>query len=186
MKNTFHVTLQFWPEGGVMCAPVSTPWYWISHDVNIFIWSWCGAQGKEPTIDLAFYVSRIKIYGDGIRASHAQCNFGHHENTQLIKIPTTSYVNATLKRWGHDFTRNREGKYSHDWANRVNPNVNGRTHKSVNYPFCHLCPIIYFFHKLVEVVNTLGSEEYGSQIWIGKAIILWEIMFLNYGESKCS
>ena len=27
----------------------------------------------------------------------------------LIKIPTTSYVNATLKGWGHDFLRIREG-----------------------------------------------------------------------------
>ena len=27
----------------------------------------------------------------------------------LIKIPTTKYVNATLKRWGHDFVRIRGG-----------------------------------------------------------------------------
>ena len=35
--------------------------------------------------------------------------FGHHVNMQLIKIPTTSYVNATLKRWGHDFLSIRGG-----------------------------------------------------------------------------
>ena len=46
------------------------------------------------------------------RAIHAHYNFEHHVNMQLIKIPTTSYANATLKIWGHDFTRNREGKYS--------------------------------------------------------------------------
>ena len=41
-----------------------------------------------------------------------QIYFGHHVNMQLIKIPTTSYGNATLKRWGDDFKRNREGIYS--------------------------------------------------------------------------
>ena len=40
------------------------------------------------------------------RASEAHYNIGHHVNMQLIKIPTTSYINATLKIWGHDFTRN--------------------------------------------------------------------------------
>ena len=58
---------------------------------------------------LAFYVSAVKIdtYGstikinaDGYRASQAQYNFGYHVNMQLIKIPTTSYVNTTLKEMG--------------------------------------------------------------------------------------
>ena len=71
----------------------------------------------------------------------------------------------------HDFIRNREGKYSNPWTNRVKPNVNGRTHKDVNYLFFLLWPIIYFFHKLVEVVNAFRWEEYGSQIRMGKAII---------------
>ena len=60
-------------------------------------------------MDLVFYVSTIKIDADGIHASQAQYNFLHHVTMQLIKIPTTSYINATLKRWGHDFTRNRGG-----------------------------------------------------------------------------
>ena len=51
-------------------------------------------------MDLAFYVSEIKIDDDGSRASQAQNNFGHHVNMQLIKIPTTSYFNATLKEIG--------------------------------------------------------------------------------------
>ena len=55
--------------------------------------------------------SEIKINVDGSRASQAQYSFGHHVNMQLIKIPTTSYVDATLKRWGHDFTRNRGGLF---------------------------------------------------------------------------
>ena len=63
-------------------------------------------------MDLVFYAPKIKIDADGIRASRWHNNFGHHVNMQLIKTPTTSYVNATLKIRGHDFTRNREGKYS--------------------------------------------------------------------------
>ena len=34
---------------------------------------------------------------------------------------------------------------------------------TLNYPFCLMHPIIYFFQKLVEVVNALGMERYGSQ-----------------------
>ena len=60
-------------EGGGECnTPVLTPWYWIAYDVNIFIWSWCGAQGKGPTMDLVSYVSTIKIDIDGLCASQAR------------------------------------------------------------------------------------------------------------------
>ena len=38
------------------------------HDVNIIIESWKGAQGQGPTIDLVFYVSKIKVDANG---SHA-------------------------------------------------------------------------------------------------------------------
>ena len=107
---------------------------------------------------------------------------------QLIKIPTTSCVNATLKRWGHDFIRNREGKYSKPWANGVDPNVKRKTHKAINYLFCLIHPIIYFFHKLVEVVNALGCEEYGSQLRIGEATHFWKSCFWLMGQvnaQKC-
>ena len=63
-------------------------------------------------MDLVFCGSAIKIDACGYCASQGQLYFGHHVNTQLIKIPTTSFVNATLKRWGHDFTKNRVRKYS--------------------------------------------------------------------------
>ena len=36
--------------------------------------------------------------------------FGHHVICNLIKIPTTSYVNATLKRRVHGFLRIRGGE----------------------------------------------------------------------------
>ena len=42
-------------------------------------------------------------------ASQAHYIFGHHVNMQFNQITTTSYVNATLKRWGHDFLRIRGG-----------------------------------------------------------------------------
>ena len=61
---------------------------------------------------LAFYVSIIKINAYDYHSSEAHYkNMRHHVNIHLLKILTTSYVNAT-KRWGHDFTRNMEGKYS--------------------------------------------------------------------------
>ena len=111
------------------------------------------------------------------RAIHAHYNVGHRVNMQLIKIPTTSYVDTTLKIWGHDSTRHMERKYSNTWANGGNPNVKGKTHKTINYPFYLLCQIIDFFQKLVELVDAWGWEEYGSQIQIWKATHFCENMF---------
>ena len=39
------------------------------YDVNDANKSWFGAQGKGPTMDLAFYVSVIRIDADGYHAS---------------------------------------------------------------------------------------------------------------------
>ena len=86
------------------------------------------------------------------------------------------------KRWGHDFIRNKEEKYTNYWANSVEPSVNGRTHKAVNYPFCLLCRIIYFFQRLVGEVNAWGMEEYGSQIRIGKTHNCWKTNFCLWGK----
>ena len=72
------------------------------------VWS----SRQRPHHGFSILCSVIKIDADGSLAREAQYNFGHHVNIHLIKIPTTSNVNATLKIWGHDFTRNREGKYS--------------------------------------------------------------------------
>ena len=58
-------------------------------------------------MDLAFYVSTSKIDAYGFSASQAHYNLDIMYIYNLIKIPTTSYVNATLKRWRHDFLRNR-------------------------------------------------------------------------------
>ena len=64
----------------------------IVHDVNIVIKSWRGAQGQGLTIDIALYVSAIKIGAYGSRASQAQYKLRHHVNMQFNKIPTTSYA----------------------------------------------------------------------------------------------
>ena len=56
-----------------------------------------------------FYVLEIKINVDGYRASQWKHIIWTSYKYAINKIPTTSYVNATLKRWGHDFTRNRGG-----------------------------------------------------------------------------
>ena len=65
---------------------------------------WISGQG--PTMELSFYVRKLKSMPMVIMLADGIVYFGHHVNMQLIKIPTTSYVNATLKRWGDDFTRN--------------------------------------------------------------------------------
>ena len=43
-------------------------------------------------MDLAFYVSGIKIDTYGSHASQAQYRLRHHVNMQFNKIPTTSYA----------------------------------------------------------------------------------------------
>ena len=123
--------------------------------------------------------STIKIDANGSQASQAQYNFGHHVNMQLIKIPTTSYVNATLKRWGHDSQGRGRGKYSNPWANGEKPNVKGKIHKVVNYPFCLLCTVI---QKLVGEVNAWGWEEYEIQILIWEANHFWKTCFWLVGK----
>ena len=54
-------------------------------------------------MDLAFYVSAIKIDADGYRASRWHHIIWTSCKYAINKIPTTRYVNATLKIWGHDF-----------------------------------------------------------------------------------
>ena len=129
------------------------------------------------------YVSTIEINAYGYHTSHALYKLRHHVNMQFNK-KYPQLVMQCNKRWGHDFTRNREGNYSNPWANSVEPSVNGRTHKEVNYLFFLIHPIIYFFQKLVEVVNALGRERYGSSnsYW-GKPSILENLVF-SCGERK--
>ena len=86
---------------------------------------------------------------------------------QLIKIPTTSCVNATLKRWGHDFTRNREGSIQTIEPIGLIQMSMGEPIKLSTTLFVFLLRIIYLFQKLVRAVNALGMEEYGNQIRIG-------------------
>ena len=61
-------------------------------------------------MDLAFYVLAIKIDVDGYHARQWHHIIWTSCKYAINKIPTTSYVNATIKRWGHDFTKNREGE----------------------------------------------------------------------------
>ena len=107
---------------------------------------------------------------------------------QINKNTTTSYVPQRERDGGMISQGIGRGKYSNLWANGENPNVKGRTHKAVNYPFCLLWPIIYLFQKLVELVNALGMEEYGSQICIWEATHFWKMYFWLMGQvnaQKC-
>ena len=69
------------------------------------VWS----SRPRPHHGFSILCSAIKVNVDGSCASLAQYNFGHHVNMQLIKIPTTSYVDATLKKSGHDLQRMGRG-----------------------------------------------------------------------------
>ena len=97
---------------------------------------------------------------------------------QFNKIPTTSYVNATRD----------EGMISKGigWGGiiqTIDLNVIERTHKNLNYPFCLIHPIIYFFQKLVEVLNSLGNGRvWESKFVLGKPSVLGKKNFV-YGES---
>ena len=74
-------------------------------------------------------------------ASQTHYNFRHNVICNLIKIPTTSYVNATLKRWGHDFLRIRGGRgIQTSEAMGKNQLSKGKPIKTVNYPFLVFFP----------------------------------------------
>ena len=47
-----------------------------------------------------------------------------------------------IMRWGHDFLKDKDGEYLTFGANEEKPNVNGRTHETVNYLSCLIHPII--------------------------------------------
>ena len=49
-------------------------------------------KGQGPTIDLVFYVLKIKIDAYCSHSSQAQYKLRHHVNMQFNKIPTTSYA----------------------------------------------------------------------------------------------
>ena len=66
-----------------------------------------------------------------------------HVNMKLIKIPTTIYVNATIKRWGHDFTRNKGRNIQ-----TLEPYVKGKPHKAVNYLFLSYLPNHLFLGEI--------------------------------------
>ena len=78
---------------------------------------------------------------------------------QFNKIPTTRYA-LQRKRWGHDFTRNREGSYSKPQANNIKPNVDERTHKFSNTIFV-LC---------TQSFNSYRSWLRQLMSWVGRGV----------------
>ena len=88
-----------------MICVISRSWPYcikIVNDIKIVIKSWWRAQGQGPSIDLAFYVSEIKIDAYGSHASQAQYKLRHHVNMQFNKIPTTSYaMQQEMGAWFH-------------------------------------------------------------------------------------
>ena len=82
-----------------------------------------------------------------------------------------------VMRWGHDFLMIRGGDIQTFGANGEKPNVNGRTHQTVNYLSCLIHPIIQFFQKLVELVIAWDKKGMTTQIRIGEAISFCETRF---------
>ena len=64
----------------------------------------------------------------------------------------------------------------------LEPNFNGGTHKVVNYLFCLMHPIIYFFQKLVEVVNALEWKSMAVKNSYWGSHQFWENEFLLVGQ----
>ena len=86
-------------------------------------------------------------------------------------------------RWGHDFPKDKGGGgYLTFGANGENPNVNGRTHQTVNYLSCLTHPIIYYCHKFVELVIAWDGKGMKIQIRIREAISSWEMHFDSLGK----
>ena len=112
--------------------------------------------------------STIKIDVDGSCASKAQYNFGHPVNMQLIKIPTTSYVNATLKEMGAWFPKDKGGGYLTFGTNGENPNVHKRTHQIVNHLFLSYSTNHLTLQGVVGQLFPWGKGSMGSrQSWKG-------------------
>ena len=118
---------------GLCNISVLTPLYWIACDVNSINKSWCGAQGKGPTMDLVFYVSVIKIAADSLCASQAQYVLRHHVTMQLIKIPQLA-MHRNVKEMGAWFHKEYGG------GNNQTLEPMRKTHQVVNHPLCPFVP----------------------------------------------
>ena len=89
-----------------------------------------------------------------------------------------------IMRWGHDFPKDKKGEIFNLWGQWGKPNLNGRTHQTINYLSCLIHPIISFCRKLVEVVIAWGWEEYRHEFRIWGKPIFWGKLFLNFGARK--
>ena len=69
-------------------------------------------NAKAPPWIYLFMYRQLKLIPMVFVLAKHNINLKHHVNMQFDKLPTTSYATQCNKRWGHDFTRNREGKYS--------------------------------------------------------------------------
>ena len=87
------------------------------------------------------------------------------------------------KRWGHDFTSNREVNYSNPRANSVKPNVNGRTHKLLAIHF-FLCT--QSFNSSKSWLSQLMHWEWrGMEVnFVFEQVINLGNHIFSYGERK--
>ena len=90
-----------------------------------------------------------------------------------------------LKRWGQDFTRNREGGLFKPLILWENANVKGKNPSSCQPPFLSFMPSHL---KLVKEFIPLGWERYGGQIRIWGVTHFWKTFSWLLGQvnaGKC-
>ena len=80
-----------------------------------------------------------------------------------------------LKRWGHDFTRNREG----DSYSNLEPmgKIQMSKVKPIKLSTTPFCPFVPSHLKVVEEVISLGWERHGGQIRIWEVTYFWKVCF---------
>ena len=147
------------------------------------MWSWCGAQGKGPTIDLVSYVSAIKINADGLCASQAQYVLRYHVKMQINKNTTNSYA----------IQRERDGGMISQGIGRENIQTldpMGKSQMSKGKPInLSTTHFVFFPNHLFLLEIGWGSYFLGmGKVWrskfeLGRPPIL-EKCVLDYWESK--
>ena len=84
-----------------------------------------------------------------------------------------------LKRWGHDFTRNKEGElFNLEPLGKLQMSKVKPIEWSTT-PFCLLCQVT---SRLVEKVISLGWGRYGGQIRIWEVTHFWKVCFWLVGQ----
>ena len=124
-------------------------------------------KAKAPPSIYRFMFWRLKTMSMVFCASQTHYNMDIMYICDLIKKPTTIYVNATLKEMGAWFPKDRGGGYSNLWSNGEKPNVKRKTHQDVNHLSWRIRSL-----QVKEVHSwKLWREEEQEKIKLGSTIV---------------